>query len=135
MMGTALLMAACACGDDPLATLTESNGNVRRDFAASMENWQDASTGDTFELGDGLRTGEASSATLMLAGGARMALESETLIRLRRPGEGDDAERVEVLSGEVVVEMPEGGDLDLALELGDVRLEGGSQARVRADSS
>lgn len=131
-----LTLGACDCGDSVLATVSAHDGSVERDEANALGRWQAASLGDELRLGDGLKTGPEATASLELASGVKMDLEPDTLIRFRTAGDEQD-QRIEVVSGEVVVETPTDGvgGLELALELGDVRLAAGSQARVRADSS
>ncbi|MFK8001729.1 MAG: FecR domain-containing protein [Polyangiales bacterium] len=136
LFGLVLTLAACDCGDSVLATVSAHEGSVERDEARALGRWQAAALGDELRLGDGLRTGPEATASLELASGVKMDLEPDTLIRFRTAGDEQD-QRIEVVSGEVVVETPAdgAGGLELALELGDVRLAAGSQARVRADSS
>lgn len=131
-----LTLGACDCGDSVLATVSAHDGSVERDEANALGRWQAAALGDELRLGDGLKTGPEATASLELASGVKMDLEPDTLIRFRTAGDEQD-QRIEVVSGEVVVETPSDGigELELALELGDVRLAAGSQARVRADSS
>ncbi|MEM6960096.1 MAG: hypothetical protein AAF645_30750, partial [Myxococcota bacterium] len=62
----AFLAVACDCGNAPLATLERASGDVERDYAASVEDWEAADSGATFRLGDGLRTSSEASARLRL---------------------------------------------------------------------
>ncbi|MFT5359345.1 MAG: hypothetical protein ACI9KE_006588 [Polyangiales bacterium] len=129
-------LGACDCGDSVLATVSAQQGSVERDHASAMGRWGTAEIGSELRLGDGLQTGPEATASLDLASGVKMDLEPDTLIRFRTAAD-EESQRVEVVSGEIVVETPadSDGDLELALELGDVRLAPGSQARIRADSS
>ncbi|MEM7605230.1 MAG: FecR domain-containing protein [Myxococcota bacterium] len=128
----AFLAVACDCGNAPLATLERASGDVERDYAASVEDWEAADSGATFRLGDGLRTSSEASARLRLVDGTNLDLEEETVIRFRLDGDEEQGQ-LEVVSGEIVVESE--GALDIAVSMGAIRIERGSRARVRADQS
>jgi hypothetical protein len=84
---TLLSLSACAtrcsCGEDEdLAELiTLSGSQIDRDRAASEGAWQLATLGERFRVGDGLRTGKASSAELALLPSGRAQVEPHTVLR------------------------------------------------------
>lgn len=75
--------ARCGCGgDDELAELTTLSGvEIDRDHASHEGNWQLAELGERFHVGDGLRTGKASTAELSLLPSGQAHVEPHTLLR------------------------------------------------------
>jgi ferric-dicitrate binding protein FerR (iron transport regulator) len=101
-----LVLAGCRGGcrpDDVVAELSAARGGVERDTAAAVATWSAAEPGAEFRLGDGLRTGAGAEATLDLAGGSQVRVESETVIRFRDPASGSAAASVDVELGNAEV--------------------------------
>jgi ferric-dicitrate binding protein FerR (iron transport regulator) len=111
-----LLLSLCtgACGKSTtLAELQSTSGKVDRDRASAVEAWSVAASGDTFQLGDGLKTGPSSSAQLSLQDGSQLRVQPETIVRFRLQG-------------------PPGGGTPLSLELGEISLKTPTSGRFSA---
>jgi hypothetical protein len=115
-----------------VATLRGSAGQVARDHRTTIGAWEVAKVGATFALGDGIRTGAASTATLELAGAHKLSLEPSTLIRfLARPSDKGHA-RVALESGEVTLEAAD-DPLELETSLGVLHVQAHGRARLDKD--
>ena len=97
----------CAgCGaEGHLAELAAMTKTVHRDFARSREQWQAASRGDRFAVGDGLRTGSGATARLRLVPEGEMLVESNTVVRFQDAPPGEQARHMEVETGSVEIEF------------------------------
>lgn len=104
----ALSLLAVGCRSRALAELEASQGNVSRDFSGAVGSWEPAAVGAAFSFGDGLRTDKASSARLRVGPG-RVQVESDTTIRLLKPGStaGAVPAGVEVSRGRAIIEALE----------------------------
>ena len=86
-----------------VARLVERSGTIERDHADRLRQWQNASVGAQFHVGDGVRSGDQSSARLALARQARLSLGPKSMVRfLARARPGQTAIDVEV--GEAILE-------------------------------
>ncbi len=103
-------LLASACNDKPtvLAELVQVAGLVHRSGAEhkkdTIDDWREAKLGTRFYLGDAVRTGDG-EAQLQLGGRSHLGMEPHTILRFGRPGEG--------------------GQDDIALELGSIEISGG----------
>ena len=64
-----------------LATLAETRGQVDRDHAAKTLSWQGAKPGETFLMGDGIKTAQSATARLVLADGSSLAMKESAVLR------------------------------------------------------
>jgi len=101
MLAAVLISAALsgcdACHGTALAKLTERHGeSVYRDFSAKRTQWEGADVGAAFSLGDGLRTGEVSTAMLALSDDSRLSVEHNTTIRFLVDGAGAGEQSIDV---------------------------------------
>ena len=119
------LCASSACSkksDDAVARLSSYKGDVEKDVG---KGWQAVAGHDKLKCDSGLRTGEASTATITFAAGGVFQLQESTDIALSCGGNPG----MSVSVGEVLVEAgPDGNVLDL--EIGTVMLGGSGRYRV-----
>lgn len=105
---SALLAGACKDKPAVLAELVQAAGPVHRSGAEhkkdGADDWREAKLGTRFYLGDAVRTGDG-EAQLQLGGRSNLGMEPHTILRFGRPGEG--------------------GQGDIALELGSIEITGG----------
>jgi ferric-dicitrate binding protein FerR (iron transport regulator) len=129
---SALLGTACTkcAGTRPLAELEQTQGQVDRDFSAKPRAWSPAAVGATFTVGDAVRTRSQAAATLVLDDASRVKLDESTVLRFlaRRPGA--DEQRLEVETGQAVVEAA-GDGLAIRTQFGLAQIEGGTKLRLR----
>jgi hypothetical protein len=127
-------VSCSSCRDSAfVAELVELQQNVDRDFRRAPEAWGPAKKGDRFELGDGLRTGAMSLATLALPRRARLLVKSDTVVRFKRSlDDSSPHDQIEMDKGEVEIET---GALDLGISTshGVVKLATESRVRMRAE--
>lgn len=105
---------SCDCGGaapDVLATLTEKQGSVQRDYAAEVGTWRTAIAGGEFRLGDGIRARADGRAVLDLADGSVAELQPGAMVRF-------------------LLEAPEGGGLGLDIQMGEATLIIGDQPLI-----
>ena len=116
----------CGCGQDALAELVEADGPAQRDHAGEVGQWQDATVGEQFRVGDGLRTGDGGRAVVELIRGGRLRLGEQALVRFL-PKERDAV--VELALGDLEVL---GSDAELAIETprGRMVIESGTELRL-----
>jgi hypothetical protein len=128
VLSCALLAGCERCSRSALAKLDGKNGKVDRDFASHVGTWGNASVGDRFDEGDGVRTGEKSGALLGLEDGSRLSVEEASVVRFlaRKPG-GAHAMNVEM--GEALFEVGATGT-ELVTSTGIARLDAGTQVRL-----
>jgi hypothetical protein len=113
----------------PIATLEKSAGKVERDFAKTTGTWAHAERGAKFELGDGVKTGNASTALLLLFDNSLIALDPTTLIRfLDRPSSAKGA-KLDVVMGSATLEAGDAA-LDIDLSLGRARVDAHGKVRL-----
>lgn len=125
------LLAACGgcAGDAPLARLTAASGQVERDTARELSSWRPAATGDTFQLGDGVRTLSASSARLELDDGSALGLEALTSIRFSEHPPSEQALAFDVETGEAVLVAGE-RSVNVHTRVGLARIDSRSTVRL-----
>ena len=120
-----VLSASFACskkGDDTVARISSYEGDVEKDVG---DGWQAVKGKDKLKCDSGLRTGEASRATITFSAGGVFQLQENTDIVLSCGGNPG----MSVSVGEVLVEAgPDGNVLDL--EIGTVTLGGSGRYRV-----
>lgn len=112
-----------------MATLSTREGVVDRDTKEKLETWLKADVGATFEMGDGIRTGEKSGAQVTLDDGSILALEEDTLVRFldRPPGSTDQA--LDLQLGSASLEASDKGAV-LRTLFGKADLEGGTKVEL-----
>lgn len=130
------LLASCdGCGGgDHLAKLVSHEGGADRDYAASIEKWQEAEDGAVFDEGDGLRTADDGVAMVHVTGAGKVRLEGDTLVRFFAHGRPDadapQAAGIEVQTGSALVEALE-AEMPLKTSTGIAIVKRGSNVRVR----
>lgn len=108
--------------DDVIARLTEHRGTVEKDVG---DGWQQVQGKDGLRCDNGVRTSDASTATITFSAGGSFQLEERTDIDLSCGGNPG----MSVAVGEVLVEAgPDGGEFDL--EVGTVKLAGKGRYRI-----
>lgn len=122
-----MLLARCdGCARRPIASLTQAQGNVSRDYAAKVGHWEPAPVGAELRLGDGIQLQGAGIAVLDLGGGTSLSMQPNTLIRLLS---SDVRGPFAVKAGEAVLQVGTEA-YELETELGLAVLSPNSQARV-----
>lgn len=118
------LAVACACRKttDALATLETFEGNVERDRSAKVGVFSPASRGDTFLLGDAVRTGPKARASLRLLDGSSLALEEKTLIRFVAHASPEKSPKLDLEFGQAVV-TASGSPLTLETTFGNAVIQ------------
>jgi hypothetical protein len=131
------LTAALGCerlgcgGDDYLAELATSQGEVSRDFAASQGSFRRVQQQERFRVGDGLRTGAGATATLKLRPEGQVLVQSDTILRFQSAAPGQQAPRLDLDVGAIEVEGT-GNGFGLDTVIGALRIERGTRVRLRA---
>ncbi|AKF06183.1 FecR domain-containing protein [Sandaracinus amylolyticus] len=122
------LFACDRCGGSGVAELLGRDGTVERSTAAAATTWEIAPVGQRFELGDAVRTGDASTAQLRVGARGGVRMQPRTVLRFlgERP-EAPSAVRLE--TGEVELDSAE--DLVFETERGSVTLQAGARVRAR----
>jgi hypothetical protein len=123
-----LLLAGCRKAD-AIAKLEHTHGVISRDFAKSVGNWEPASTGAEFRLGDGVRSGLASRAVLRLFDDSKLDLDPSTVLRFRDRTRGGKGARLDVEMGQATLEVA-GQALELELMVGTARLDPHGKVRL-----
>ncbi len=122
-------LPGCRCSDtDVVAELVEFDGTIERDWAEKLDQWQGADQGAKFRLGDGVKSGDKSTATLSLHGNALLKLTPKTVVRFlseATPGHLG----MDVMLGEATLETSDQG-LRIASSIGAVVIEPGTQMRM-----
>ncbi len=93
-----LLLPACQ-REVSVAELTSKVGEVERDHAPKVGAFAATSIGAKFLIGDGVKTRKNASATLLLADGAKLALEPSTLVRFLERATGKGGQKLDVELG------------------------------------
>jgi len=131
LLGSLLLslLPACRCSDSAIiARLDTANGTIERDFAQRLQQWEAAAIGSEFRMGDGVKSGAQSTATLTLTGNAKLSLTPKSVVRfLKDIQEGQLGMDVEVGTANL-----ETGDQELKVlsSVGAVVIEPGTQMRM-----
>ena len=122
-------LPSCRCSDaNVVAELLEFDGTIQRDWADKLDQWQGAEEGEKFQLGDGVKSGDKSTATLKLHGNALLKLTPKTMVRFLT--EATPAHLgMDVMLGEATLETTDQG-LRIASSIGAVVIEPGSQLRM-----
>ncbi|UJR81191.1 FecR domain-containing protein [Sandaracinus amylolyticus] len=115
-----------------MAELLARDGTVERSTAAAVTTWETAPVGQRFELGDAVRTGDASTAQLRVGARGGVRMQPRTVLRFlgERP-EAPSAVRLE--TGEV--ELDSADELVFETERGSVTLQAGARVRARTGDS
>lgn len=126
LLGIAL--GACKDKAAPLAELVQVSGPVEQVERASGDSaWVPARLGDTFVLGDAVRTKET-RAQLRLGDASRLELEPHTLLRFGRKGGGAASQQLLVETG--AIELAGSGEYQL--DLGEISVERDGGVRISA---
>lgn len=134
LMGGSWTAGGCeSCGhDDQLAELTAQQGvQVDRDTARTVGSWHKALLGDRFHMGDGLRTGEASTAELALTPSGQAHVEPHTVLRFLPSAPSSLTPQVALEQGVVEI-MAEHMDLEIHTPRAVARLTRGSKLKLTA---
>ncbi|HKU41142.1 MAG TPA: FecR domain-containing protein [Polyangiales bacterium] len=134
VLAFALWLAGCSSCSDPsvVAELLEKREVVERDFARAQNVWSTAEPGARWQMGDALRTGPASQATLALAKRGRLLVKSNTVVRFLKSFDPAAPEaQLDVVQGELTVETG-GEERTVRTPRGLVTLKQASTVRVRA---
>ena len=123
---------ACGCGSDTLAELVTASGSVSRDFSATRGEWLDAELGDTFSLGDAVRTADGASARVSMASGGGIELVENTIVRFLSEAPGGGQSRLNVELGEASLTAGSSG-IAVTGEFGTAEVAPGGQVRVNAE--
>lgn len=118
----------------PIAILQKSTGKVERDFAKTTGTWGGAPPGAKFELGDGVKTGNASTALLLLFDKSLLALDPTTLVRFLERPSSSKAAKLDVVMGSATLEAADAA-LDIDLSLGTARLDAHGKVRLDRDGN
>jgi hypothetical protein len=124
----ALLLMGCQRGD-VVAELEKVQGAVSRDLARSVGNWEAASAGADFRVGDGVRSGPASRALLRLFDRSALELEPKTVLRFREKSKGGKGAKLDVEMGQATLEAA-GEALEFEMSMGSARLEANGKLRL-----
>ena len=116
-------------GDDVLARLSEKDGAITRDFAASQKQWQVAELGSEFRVGDAVRSDPESTAILDLENGAKLKLKKDTVVRFSAARPGTQEQGLNVETGEATLESS-AEQLFLRTQFGVATIEGNSTVRL-----
>lgn len=116
-----------------IAELIEQKNSVQRDDAKAKNQWRTAASGERFVLGDGLRTGNGSQATLKLPQNGRLLVKSHTVVRfLESVDKQAAAPEFDVQQGELTVESG-ARTLGVRTARGLVTVNKDSTVRIRAE--
>ncbi len=140
--------------DDSVAELRERAGTSELSRAATADTWTSAPPGSKFKIGDGLRTGERSTARVELTNGANLRLTERTTIRFelvpktsgfRLTVETGSAEldvgsdrtsfetsvgRAVLAGGSTIKLTSANGAMTLSVLVGSAQIEGGDEVRT-----
>lgn len=123
----------CACGgDDTIAELRTTEGEVQRDHSGAVGRWEGAAVGATFVFGDGLRTRDASRASVLFRGGGEMRVDPRSVVRFLRTRPESNERGVGVETGQVEIEAG-GVPLRIRTGVGVAVLEGGARVQLRGE--
>jgi hypothetical protein len=129
LVALVLTLPSCRCSDqEVIARLIAFDGAVHRDWADRLEQWEAAEVGNRFGIGDGVRSGEKSTAQLTLQGNAKLNLTPKTLVRFLKdaaPGHLG----LDVAVGSASVETSD-QQLKITSSIGAVVIEPGTQMRM-----
>jgi len=133
ILSTVSLMSGCkGCGkDDKIAELVSMQNDVFRDFASKTEKWQEASKGEGFAIGDGLKTGKNATARLDLLPKGQLVVKGDTIVRFQANPSGETGQRLYVETGTIEIESQE-IDLQVDTVVGLSRIGKGSRVRIRS---
>lgn len=123
-----LLLLACGRDPDELAKLETKQGQVDRDFAATLNKWLAAPPDARFKVGDGVRTAAGSTAKLRLSDASSLLLQEKTLLRFLATPPGAKSRGLDVQQGEVELNV---GSEELRLETGSGRAVLAPGSRVK----
>jgi hypothetical protein len=119
-------------GDDVVARVKRTAGDVLRDHRGSENAWSAAHLDDALSFGDALRTGNKATASVVLADGSALDLEPDTTVRFladaQQPG------RFRVDTGLAMFESSGAGS-SIATSTGLVRVDPRSRVRIVADEN
>lgn len=129
----------CRRAGDPVASLLEREGSVDRQRDGNGEAWAPAAMGDTFNVGDGLRTGAASRALLHMLRGGILRVGDNARLRFLRgtltgPTGGAPEPQLAVDLGSAEIDGAEQA-MTVLTGIGPVRVERGARLRVRSQGA
>jgi hypothetical protein len=100
----ALQLSSCRCsGSDVIARVVDHSGTIQRDYASRQGEWESATVGAEFRMGDAVRSQEESGANLALGTRARLTLGERSLVRFLARSRSDQT-GIDVEVGEAVLE-------------------------------
>ena len=130
----ALVLVGCGgCGRKPqvVAEVTKRDGDVERDTASTVKQWQPATDGAKLAMGDGVKTGPSSDAVVRVTGGGTIALQSNTTLRFLETAPGAAEPGIDVETGEATIES-EDRAVTMRTKMGIAHVEAGGKLRVTA---
>jgi hypothetical protein len=128
------LAFGCKRSSGILAELETREGSVTRDYSVKVGAWESAPVRSTFKVGDAVRTGKQSRATLRLSDHSAVKLDDETLIRFLAKPPGSNAQGLDVQSGQAELEV--GAEaLQLDTGLGIAHVQPGTRLRLTKTAS
>ena len=115
--------------EQPIARLVGRTGQeIERDFADQQGSWKTAAVGAIFALGDGVRTGAGSTASLALADASQLSMDQHAMIRFLSD-EDDDTLGIDVRSGNAKLSTGQNA-LTLRTQFGLARIDRNSQVTL-----
>lgn len=117
--------------DAPLviASVSAIEGDqATRDFANAPNQFRKAERGDTFTLGDALRTGNETYVTLQLADRSELRVMPDTILRFMLDADASGGLNVDLQSGQAVVHSER--DLALTTHAGQALVKAGSTIKL-----
>jgi hypothetical protein len=119
-------LVGCSRDEPPIGVVGRTQATVERDHAEKVGAFEATHTGDEVFVGDGVRTGAKSTASVKLGEGSEIALEEKTLIRFLASKKPGRTRRLNVEMGQASVSV---GDAAFTLEtsFGDALIQPNSK--------
>ena len=120
----------CGCEDSAIiARLVGQSGVVERDFSTQIGQWEAASIGATFVMGDGVRAKDGSGAVLRLTEGSELHLKEKTQIRFLASEDNINARGIDVETGEAEIVVGD-AEFELMTKVGRAVMAKNSRVRI-----